>query len=89
MAKLAKLHTFGPWQIPTHVTHALCADGRRRYARITADADTYFSIPAQVKVRGKTVSGFITGCEASNGAQDYMFRAVKYGKNYALLPAND
>lgn len=40
---------------------ALCEDGKvRALHRIAATADTFFSVPAAVKVGGKTVSGFIT-----------------------------
>jgi len=46
---LGKIHYRGMWQIAYKATHVLCADGRRRYAKITAQPDTYFSIPASVK----------------------------------------
>lgn len=43
----------------------LCPDGKRRYVRITADADSYFSRPASVSVsvNGKrvTISGYVSG----------------------------
>ena len=40
---------------------ALCPDGKvRALARIDQMADTFFSVPAAVKVKGKTVSGYIT-----------------------------
>lgn len=82
----AVLHHFGPYQIPTHVTHCLCADGKRRRARITAqEPDTYFSIPACVKIGGVTVSGHVYMFNR-NEEPDYHFMAVKYGKNYAALP---
>jgi hypothetical protein len=77
----ATLHHFGPWQIPTHVTHALCSDGKRRYARITGQPDTYSTIPAHVKVRGFSVSGWIVADE-----DDYHFVASVQGKNYNMLP---
>lgn len=40
-------------------TKALCPDGKVRivYCR---DADTFFTAPAHVRVRGKYVSGFVT-----------------------------
>jgi hypothetical protein len=85
MKEVAELITYGPWQIAVAVTHALCEDGRRRYAKITAQPDTFFSIPAQVKVQGKSVSGFITGREREDGASDYEFIAYAYGRNAALL----
>lgn len=81
---LAKMHYIGPWQQAHHVSRALCEDGRRRYARITGEPDTFFSIPASVQVKGKTVSGFITGCK-TEGERDYEFIAYAYGKNAGLL----
>lgn len=73
---------WGPWHRMVAVKHALCADGRRRYARITGEPDTYFSVPAAVKVGGKSVSGFIAQVE---GEDDLEFCAYTYGKNGALL----
>lgn len=81
----AQFITSGPWQVPVKVIGALCEDGRRRTAYITAEADTYFSIPARVSVKGKTVTGFVSGCENEQGEQDYTFTANLYGKNHALL----
>ena len=84
--QLAVYVSYGMWQVPYCVKHALCEDGIRRYARFTTiEPDTYFSHPACVQVRGKTVSGYITSIE-TNGQRDYAFRAVKYGKNYNILP---
>jgi len=85
MPELATMHFRGPWNIQTHVTRAMCEDGRRRYARITSTPDTFFSIPARVQVQGKTVSGFITGTETDDFQQDYKFVAYDYGKNGHLL----
>jgi len=79
----------GPWQIATHVSKALCTDGKRRYAQITGVADTFFSIPAKVKVKERTVSGYVTGfCNRSKDKEtpDYKFIAYSYGKNGHLLP---
>ena len=69
----------------TKVVDALCEDGRRRTARVTGEADTFFSVPASVKVAGKSVSGFITGRESEENQQDYEFIAYSYGKNGHLL----
>lgn len=86
----AEMLRLGAWHVAIGVRHALCSDGQRRYARITGEADTFFSIPAQVKVRGKTVSGYITGREydpeRGDYSQDYAFIAYEYGKNGHLLP---
>jgi len=37
--------------------YVLCSDGRVRVATMTAEADTYFSVPARVSVNGRTVGG--------------------------------
>ncbi|SRR5258706_9432429 len=56
----SKILHWGMWQIPYKALNILCPDGIYRTARITAEADTFFTIPAQVQVRGKTVTGFIS-----------------------------
>lgn len=38
---------------------AVCPDGKVRTARPTAEADTFFTIPARVTAHGRTVSGFV------------------------------
>ena len=71
----------------------LCADGRvRALARIALTADTFFSVPAAVRVRGRTVSGYVTvstlsGLSAGTPADPIVARfvAYTYGKNGALL----
>lgn len=83
----ARMVRRGMWQQPWKVLRALCQDGKRRTAWISGEADTYFSIPARVKVHGRTVSGFVTGREAGEGEQDYEFIAYTYGKNGFLLRA--
>lgn len=83
---MATLLTRGMWQQPWKVTGALCSDGKRRVALITGEADTFFSIPARVSVKGKTVTGFVTGREGDDGERDYEFIAYTYRKNGHLLP---
>jgi hypothetical protein len=73
----------GPWQVPYRATNVLCSDGKRRNARITGDALDAWSLPASVKVKGRTVSGFITNIE---GTEDFQFHAYQYKKNGYLLP---
>lgn len=63
------------------VKHCMCEDGKRRYARVTSEPDTFFSLPASVTVRGKSVSGFISLLQDG----DYQFTAYTYGKNAHLL----
>lgn len=39
---------------------ALCEDGVTRTATPTAQADTFFSIPARISIKGKSIKGFLT-----------------------------
>lgn len=65
----------------------LCTDGKvRKLARISQYADTFFSVPAAVKVKGKTVSGYVTFETDENDEDTVVFRAYNYGKNRGMLP---
>jgi hypothetical protein len=77
----AELITVGYWGIAVAVKHCLCPDGVRRRARLTADADTFFSIPATITVKGTTISGFVTGREGDDGERDYEFCVVQGRKH--------
>jgi hypothetical protein len=68
------------------VEDCLCPDGVRRTARITGEPDTFFSIPASVKVRGVRVSGFVAGRETEEGERDYEFLPYTYRKNAWVFP---
>lgn len=64
----------------------LCVDGVvRPTVRIAASADTFFSVPCAVKVKGKTVAGFLT-IDDSSASRVVRFHAYAYGKNGNLLP---
>ena len=67
------------------VKHCLCPDGKRRLATITSEPDTFFSVPARVQYKGKTVSGFVTGRETDDYQPDMEFIPYTYGKNGALF----
>jgi hypothetical protein len=82
---IARMIYQGAWVRPWKVTKALCADGVRRTAWIAGEADTFFSIPARVKVKGKTVAGFVTGRDREDGVKDFEFVAYQYRKNAPLL----
>lgn len=76
---------------------ALCTDGRvRKLARISSTADTFFSVPASVRVAGKYVSGFITiqtiqGCSTPTDDDPAIVKFVAYTnrKNASLLPTQE
>jgi hypothetical protein len=67
---------------------AMCSDGKVRVLkRIAITADTFFSIPASVSVRGRTVSGYVSVDTLNDDQSTVKFHA--HGKNAALLPASD
>lgn len=83
-----------PWGI--HISaRVLCSDGKvRTTARIAATADSFFSIPAAVRVQGRTVSGYVTietaeGFTTETGHDRSVVKFVSYehGKNAHLLPS--
>lgn len=56
-------------------TRLLCADGKiRAVAHIGSFADTYFSIRAAVRVKGRYVTGYATVHEDAQGNRAYVFR---------------
>lgn len=58
-----------PWGLFTRCGHRLlCADGIIRAAELAQTADTFFSIPAKVRVGGKSVSGYATTEENGDGS---------------------
>jgi len=83
-----------PWGFFTGA-RALCADGRvRTCTRISETADTFFSVPAAVRVSGRTVSGYVTFETAQGWSTPTdedptvcKFIANRGGKNADALPA--
>jgi len=55
------LNTSGPWNIHTRNGHRVMTPLGVRAVEITGCADTAFSIPARCQVKGKWVSGYVTG----------------------------
>ena len=52
-----------PWGLhPRNGHRLLCSDGVIRAAEMAETADTYFSVPASVRINGKRISGYAT-CE--------------------------
>jgi hypothetical protein len=82
------------WGSLKAVGKAICEDGTQRFATVTAEPDTFFSIPARVSVKGTTVRGYLT-CETLAGYQTvsiaevdpavWKFIAYKYLKNWRLV----
>lgn len=57
-----------------------CEDGKRRTIFATAEADTFFSVPACAYVGRKTVGGFL-----SHDEQGWKFTAYANGVNAGLI----
>ena len=74
--------TYGPWGILIAIKNVLCSDGKRRRVRITGEADSAFTCPGSVSVKGKTVSGYVIS--VSGGDEEFV--AYTYRKNSDLLP---
>jgi hypothetical protein len=87
---------FGQTLYPGKDVRALCLDGIVRTCRVTAHADTFFSVPARVKgVRGLTITGYLTtdtvdgySTATPENPAILTFRANRYGKNGDMLPAS-
>ena len=64
-----------PWGLFTRNGHRLlCSDGIIRAAELAPTADTFFSVPAKVRVCGKWVSGYYTTEENEAGTRVHTFR---------------
>jgi hypothetical protein len=72
----------------------LCSDGKLRNLKwISKVADTFFSVPAAVMVKGKQVSGYVTvetineySAKSDNNPTVVKFAAYNHRKNGRLLP---
>jgi hypothetical protein len=66
----------------------LCADGVIRTATATAEADTFFTIPARVQAHGRTVTGHVYHRgNLDDTGPEYRFTAYTYRKNHgAIIP---
>lgn len=85
----------GPFSCGMISGAALCTDGVVRPLRFKNGgiADTFFSIPCSVSVRGKTVSGYATvetlegySTPTDDDPPVVRFVAYTYGRNGHLLP---
>ena len=83
---LAKLILYGKNNTPIKVKNCYCPDGVRRVARLTGVIpSSSFEMPAQIKVNGKTVTGYVTKRERPDSKEDYEFIAYQYCKNHTAL----
>lgn len=68
---------------PGAILRCLCPDGKVRHATIVSYADTYWTLPARITVKGKTVSGAVS-FRGLPGEEKVCF--LPGGKNRDLLP---
>lgn len=88
--RTGRIVRFGPYGIPYKCERVLCGDGIRRTVRVR-EPDTFFSLPGTVKVRGKSISGFVSftpyqDAETGDVVGVLTFTPYKYGKNGDVLP---
>lgn len=77
---------YGMWHIAIKTTNVKCSDGKLRVAYYVGQPDTYFSQPARMKVKGKTVTGSLYSTYNGDGLE---FSPYRYRKNHAVLPEWD
>lgn len=88
------LTTRAPWGVIVHC-RALCPDGKTRAcSRIATTADTFFSVPASVTFRGKTIAGYVStetvsgsSVETADDPAVIRFRPYLYRKNAGAFGA--
>jgi len=78
----------GPFSQLVRVLNCPCSDGKVRSVRVTGQPDTVWTVPASTRVRGKTVTGFLTMAPTYKEVvkEGYVFHSNKFGKNGNLLP---
>jgi hypothetical protein len=53
-----------PWGLFRRYGHrVLCSDGKIRACTMAQTADSFFSVPASIRIKGKTITGYVTGEE--------------------------
>jgi hypothetical protein len=78
---MTKINFTYPWGlIRRNGNRLLCADNIVRAAELAQCADTYFSIPASIRIKGKRITGYATSDE-SNGERVWIFRPMDIEKN--------
>lgn len=81
------LETAGPWNLTVNAS-VECPDGIiRKVKRIAIEGDTYFSIPAAIHYKGRTVTGYVTGGDYEN--PEFQFKPYLYRKNGGIFHKNN
>jgi hypothetical protein len=77
---MTKINFTYPWGIiRRNGNRLLCADNIVRAAELAQCADTFFSIPASIRIKGKRITGYATSDE-SNGERVWTFRPMDIEK---------
>ena len=81
-----------PWGLFRRSGHrVLCSDGQIRACQMAQTADTFFSIPASIRIAGKSISGYVTTESEYDFTEKkeycaYSFRQHTNQKNQHNLP---
>jgi len=76
-----------PWGLhPRNGHRLLCADGVIRAAEMAETADTYFSVPASIRINGKRISGYAS-CEKDSTWEKEVWAFRHHTNQNAPLPA--
>jgi len=68
-----------PYGLFTRYGHrVLCSDGKIRACRMESTPDTYFSIPAVLKIKNKSITGHVTTREHNNETVYCFYHHIKY-----------
>jgi len=75
-----------PWGLhPRNGHRLLCSDGIIRAAEMSETADTYFSVPASIRINGKRISGYAT-CERDSKWKHEVWAFRHHTNQEAPLP---
>lgn len=76
-----------PWGLhPRNGHRLLCSDGVIRSAEMAETADTYFSVPASIRINGKRITGY-TSCERDSKWEHEVWVFRHHTNQNAPLPA--
>jgi hypothetical protein len=75
-----------PWGVhPRNGHRLLCSDGVIRSAELSSTADTYFSVPAFIRIKGDWITGYAT-CERDSKWEHEVWVFRHHTNQHAPLP---
>lgn len=81
---MTKINYTYPWGlIRRNGNRLLCADGKVRAAELAECADTFFSVPASVRIKGRRITGYAT-TDDRGGERVHVFRP--HTAHHAIAP---